>query len=120
MLGCRPSDTPIRVDKISDEGDIGKAVDMGRYQRIVGKLIFLSHIRLDIAFAVIVVSQHSHDPKQKHLNEVYRILRYLKGSPGYGLLFKKSDKQSIEIYTDADSASDQDDRKSTSGYCTFV
>jgi len=120
MLGCRPSDTPIRADKISDDEDLGKAVDMGRYQRMVGKLIYLSHTRPDIAYAVSVVSQHSHDPKQKHLNEVYRILRYLKGSPGLGLLFKKSDKRSVEMLTDADWAGDQDDRRSTSGYVTYV
>lgn len=68
MLGCRPSDTPIRVDKISDEEDLGKYVDMGRYQPMVEKRIYLSHTRPDIDFAVSVVSQHSHDPKQKHLN----------------------------------------------------
>lgn len=85
MLGCRLSETPIRVDKISEDEDLGKTVDKGRYQRMVGKLIYLSHTRPDIAFVVSVISQHSHDPKQKHLNEVYRILRYLKGSPGHGL-----------------------------------
>ena len=31
MLGCKPSNTPIRADKLSDEGDLGKAVDKGRY-----------------------------------------------------------------------------------------
>ena len=120
MLGCPPSDTPIRADKISDEVNLGKAVDMGKYQRMVGKLIYLAHTRPDIAFAVSMVSQHSHDPKQKHLDEVYRILRYLKGSPGRGLLFKKTDKQGVEIFTDADWAGDKEDRKSTSGYATFV
>ncbi|KAK4277183.1 hypothetical protein QN277_015217 [Acacia crassicarpa] len=120
MTGCRPSDTPIQVKKVDEEIDLGKAVDIGNYQRMVGKLIYLSHTRPDIAFAVSVVSQHSHAPKQKHLNEVYRILRYLKGSPGRGLLFKKTDKRNVELFTDADWAGDQDDRKSTSGYCTYV
>ncbi|KAK4254159.1 hypothetical protein QN277_020331 [Acacia crassicarpa] len=120
MTGCRPSDTPIQVDKINEGANLGKSVDIGNYQRMVGKLIYLSHTRPDIAFAVSMVSQHSHDPKQKHLNEVYRILRYLKGSPGRGLLFKKTDKRNVELFTDADWAGDQDDRRSTSGYCTYV
>ena len=61
MLGCRPSDTPIRADKLKEEGDLGKAVDKGRYQRMVGRLLYLPHTRPDIAY--VVVSQHSHDPK---------------------------------------------------------
>ena len=55
MLGCRPSDTPIQTYKNDDEVDLGKAVDIGRYQRIVGKLIYLSHTRPDIAYAVSVL-----------------------------------------------------------------
>ena len=120
MLGCKPSDTPIQIDKVTEEGELGKSVNMGNYQRMVGKLIYLSHTRPDIAFAVSKVSQHCHDPKKKHLNDVYRILRYLKGSPGRGLYFKKSDRRDIEIFTDADWAGDLTDRKSTSGYCTYV
>ena len=49
MTGCRPSDTPIRVDKIYEEVDLGKAVDIRNYQRMVEKLIYLSHTRPDIA-----------------------------------------------------------------------
>ena len=58
-----------------------------------------------------MVSQHSYDPKQKHLNEVCRILRYLKGSLGRGWLFKKTDKENVQLFIDADWADDQDDRK---------
>ncbi|RVW99728.1 Retrovirus-related Pol polyprotein from transposon RE1 [Vitis vinifera] len=98
----------------------GKPVDREKYQRLVGRLIYLSHTRPDIAFAVSVVSQYMHSPKESHLEVVYKILRYLKGSPGRGLFFKKSDSKKVEIYTDADWAGSADDRKSTIGYCTYV
>ncbi|XP_028115337.1 pentatricopeptide repeat-containing protein At1g62930, chloroplastic-like [Camellia sinensis] len=49
-----------------------------------------------------------------------RILRYLKSSPGKGLYFSKHDHLSVEAYTDADWAGSITDRRSTSGYCTFV
>lgn len=119
MQGYRPSDTPIQVDKISNVTNHGKTVDMGRYQQMVGNLLYLSHTCPDIAFVVGVVSQHSHDPRQKHLDEVYRILRYLKGSLERGLLFKKSGKRNVEMFTDADWAGDHEDRKFTFDYCTF-
>ena len=54
------------------------------------------------------------------MEAVYKILRYLKGSPGRGLFFKKSDGKKVEIYTDADWAGSTDDRRSTTGYCTYV
>ncbi|KZV44853.1 Cysteine-rich RLK (receptor-like protein kinase) 8 [Dorcoceras hygrometricum] len=51
---------------------------------------------------------------------VYKILRYLKGSPGKGLLFQKQNQRDIVAYTDADWASSISDRRSTTGYCTFL
>jgi hypothetical protein len=118
MLGCKPCDTP--VDSGRKTENAGEFVEKERYQKLVGKLIYLSHTRPDIAFAVSVVSQYMHDPRETHLEAVYRILRYLKGSPGKGLLFKKNEKREIEIFTDADWAGATDDRRSTTGYCTFV
>ncbi|KAL6323474.1 hypothetical protein AAG906_039046 [Vitis piasezkii] len=100
MLGCKPSDTPIKARK-RKEND-GKPVDRERYQRLVGRLIYLSHTKPNIAFVVSVVSQYMHSPKESHLEAVYKILRYLKGSPRKGLFFKKGDSKKVEIYTDAD------------------
>jgi len=41
-------------------------------------------------------------------------------TPSRGLLYKKSDNRNIEIYTDADWAGNIIDRRSTSGYCSYV
>lgn len=98
----------------------GVPVETGRYQRLVGKLINLSHTRPDIAFAVSVVSQFMHSPREEHRGAVHRILRYLKGTPGKGLFFKKSEQRGIAVYTDADWARSVTDRRSTSGYCMFL
>ncbi|RVW30581.1 putative mitochondrial protein [Vitis vinifera] len=55
------------------------------------------------------------------MNAVMRILRNLKNAPGKGILFTKNvDHQSIKVYTDADWAGAMDNRRSTSGYFTFV
>ena len=72
-------------------------VDKGRYQRLVGKLIYLSHTRPDIAYVVSVVSQFMHNPRQPHMNDVERILRYLKSSPGKGLLFSKHGHLGVNV-----------------------
>ena len=58
------------------------------YQSLVRKLIYLAHTRLDITYAMNVVSQFMYDPREVHLQAVYRILYYLKASLRTGILFK--------------------------------
>ncbi|RVW58364.1 Retrovirus-related Pol polyprotein from transposon RE1 [Vitis vinifera] len=121
MSGCQPVNTPIEKGlKLCVEPN-QVSTDKGRYQRLVGRLMYLAHTRPDLAYALSVVSQYMHNPGEQDMNAVMRILRYLKNAPGKGILFAKNvDHQSIEVYTDADWAGAVDDRRSTSGYFTFV
>ena len=61
-----------------------------------------------------------HDPKEIHLQAAYRVLHYLKAHPGKGILFKKTSNIDLAVYTDADFARSPVDRRSTTGYCTFL
>ncbi|KAJ9675533.1 hypothetical protein PVL29_024456 [Vitis rotundifolia] len=120
MLGCKPIDTPMDSQKKLGIEKESTPVDRGRYQRLVGRLIYLSHTRPDIGFAVSAVSQFMHSPTKEHMEAVYRILRYLKMTPGKGLFFRKTENRDTEVYSDADWAGNIIDRRSTSGYCSFV
>ncbi|RVW42232.1 Retrovirus-related Pol polyprotein from transposon RE1 [Vitis vinifera] len=121
MSGCQPVNTPIEEGlKLCVEPN-QVSNDKGKYQRLVGRLMYLAHTRPDLAYALSVVSQYMHNTGEQHMNAVMRILRYLKNAPGKGILFAKNvNHQSIEVYTDADWAGAVDDRRSTSGYFTFV
>ena len=102
MLGCKPVETPMEMNhKLGILPDQAQT-DKGCYQRLVGRLIYLSHTRPDIAYAVSVVSQFMHAPSEEHMEAVYRILRYLKSVPGKGLLFSKNGISNIEGYTYSD------------------
>lgn len=120
MTDCKPAETP--MDSTTKLGLLegSPPVDKGRYQRLVGKLIYLSHTRPDISFAVSMVSQFMHNPNEEHMGAVQRILRYLKMTPGQGIWFRKNECRDVSIYTDADWAGSILDRRSTSGYCSFV
>ncbi|RVW35157.1 Retrovirus-related Pol polyprotein from transposon TNT 1-94 [Vitis vinifera] len=120
LLDCKPTETPIIPNHKLGEYPNQVPTDKGRYQRLVGKLIYLSHTRPDIAYAVSVVSQFMHCPSEDHMSAVMQILRYLKSFPGKGLMFSRNDHLRVEGYTDADWAGNIMDRKSTSGYFTFV
>ncbi|CAL2278947.1 unnamed protein product [Prunus armeniaca] len=119
MLETKPVITPIDCKtKLGLDGDL--LADASYYQRLVGRLIYLTITRPDISHAVSLVSQFMHSPRSTHLQAVKRILRYLKGSIGRGILMRKNGTNRIIGYSDADWAGCQIDRKSTTGYCTFV
>ena len=120
LLECKPVDTPIVQNHILGLYPNQKPTDKGRYQRLVDKLIYLSHTHPDIAYAMSVVSQFMHCPSEEHMEVVIRVLRYLKSFPGKGLMFSKNDHVRVDGYTDVDWARNISDRKSTSRYFTFV
>ncbi|KAL6335650.1 hypothetical protein AAG906_030788 [Vitis piasezkii] len=100
MSGCQPVDTPIEEGlKLCVEPN-HVSTNKGKYQRLVGRLMYLAHTRRDLAYALSVASQYMHNPGEQHMNVVMRILRYLKNALGKGIMFTKN--------------------RSTSGYFTFV
>jgi hypothetical protein len=101
MLTCKPIDIPIEQNHRLGEDIDDTPVDRKRYQKLVGKLIYLSHTRLDVAYVVSVVSQFMHAPCEKHMEAVHRILRYLKSASGKGLMLYKNGHLEMEGYTDA-------------------
>lgn len=78
---CRPVATPM-VEKTHLVPDMGATpTDLVRYQTMVGKLIFLTHTRPDIAYAVSIVSRFMAAPQEIHAQAVKHIYRYLKVLP---------------------------------------
>ena len=71
MLACKPIDTPMEMNHKLGQTEDQKATDKGCYQLLVGKLIYLSHTRPDIAYAVSVVSQFMHSPGEEHMESIY-------------------------------------------------
>ena len=120
LLGCKAVETPIEHNLKLQLVKPKEVKNKEQFLRLVGRLIYLSHTRPDIAFAVSVVSQCIHSSGSEHFETAYRILKYLKGSPRKGLLFEKNSHLQVEVYTSADWAGILTDKQSTSGYCTFV
>ena len=89
MLGCKHAPSPIDQNQKIGKNEKAVHVDRERYQRLVGKLIYLSHTRPNIAFVVSVVSQYMHTPFEEHLEAVHGILRYLKVTPRKGLILQE-------------------------------
>ncbi|KAJ3688563.1 hypothetical protein LUZ61_017727 [Rhynchospora tenuis] len=109
----------VQNEKLSD--DTGELLeDSGVYRRLGGRLIYLTITRPDITYSVHVLSQFLQNPRKPHLEAAYRVLRYLKGSPGHGILLSRISSLSIRAYCDSDWAGCPTTRRSTTGYVTFL
>ena len=123
-LDGKTAKTPLEDGyKVPREGEIEDSPpfkDAKLYRKLVGKLIYLTITRPDICFAVNQVSQHMQVPKEHHWGMVNRILMYLNGSADQGVWMGCNGSTEVVGYCDADWAGDRADRRSTTGYCTFI
>ena len=85
MTDCKPVGTPAEAQpKLSDTAG-QPATDAALYRSIVGALQYLTLTRPDIQFAVQQVCLHMHSHRDVHWSLVKRILRYIRGTPTFGL-----------------------------------
>ena len=89
MLWCKPVATPMDLNLVVSEHGINSndelIANVTEYQKLIGKLIYLTITRPDISYSVQVLSQFMHRPCKIHLDIAFRLLRYLKNSPGKGV-----------------------------------
>ena len=101
-----------------DDGELLK--DPVKYRRLVGRLIYLTVTRPDIAFSVRTLSQYIQDPRKPHWDAAIRVLKYIKGSPGQGLILPSENNLTLTAYCDSDWGGCQTTRRSVFGYCIFL
>ncbi|KAH1134015.1 hypothetical protein GYH30_012429 [Glycine max] len=122
MLGCRPNATPMDYStKLqAATGTPLSAEASSSYRRLVGRLIYLTNTRPDITYAVQQLSQYMSSPTSAHLQAAYRVLWYLKGTPGSGIFLSATGTPQLRAFSDSDWAGCQDSRKSTTGFMVYL
>lgn len=86
------------------------------YQSAVGSIMYaMVGTRLDLAYAVGLISRFMTNPLKEHWQAVKWVLRYIKGTVSTRLCYKKKGEFKITGYSDSDYNGDLDQRRSTSG-----
>ena len=88
----------------------------GPYRSIVGGLLFIFVCtRMDIGFAVSLLTQNLAKPKPTHFLLAKRVLAYLVRTKSFGLILGGQPSSDLSAFVDASFANDQIDRKSMGG-----
>ena len=67
-----------------------------------------------------LLSEFISDPREILQQATHRVLAYLKGTIGQGILLSKEGSVTLEMYSDADFAGSVINCRSTTGYCAFI
>nr|GEX70429.1 retrotransposon protein, putative, unclassified [Tanacetum cinerariifolium] len=120
MESCDPVGTPIEIkDKLNLDQN-GTPVDATKYHSMIGALMYLTSSRPDIVHATCLCARYQDKPTEKHLKEVKRIFRYLRGTVNTGLWYTKDSSFELTGFSDANYAGCKDTFKSTSGGVQFL
>nr|GEU77484.1 retrovirus-related Pol polyprotein from transposon TNT 1-94 [Tanacetum cinerariifolium] len=112
--------TPMATKPKLDASLSGKLVDQTDYHSKIGSLMYLKSSRPDIVHVVCYCARYQARPTKKHLKEVKRIFRYLRGTINMGLWYLKDSKLELKGFSNADHAECIDTRKITSKGIQFL
>jgi hypothetical protein len=125
MTNAKSASTPFeKGTKLMSATKNDTLCDLKLYQELTGSLNHLSvYTRPDIAFATSKLSKFNANPTKTHFKAALHVLRYLKSTRNFCIVYRRSPTVPITDiigYSDADFASDEDDRKSYTGYVFLV
>ncbi|CAM8877602.1 unnamed protein product [Rhodiola kirilowii] len=114
-LNCSPVSTPMDPS-VKLLPNTGEAVSQLEYSQVIGCLMYaMTSTRPDIAYAMRKLSRYTSNPSNLHWEAIKRVLKYLKGTMNYGLVYACFPSV-LEGYTDASWITNLEDHSSTSGW----
>ena len=102
LLGAKPASIPVEQHHRLALADGRFLDDPERYRRLVGRLMYLCFTRPELSYCVHVLSQFMQQPREEHWNAALRVVRYLKGNPGQGILLHKDCDLCLYAWYDSD------------------
>lgn len=120
FLASKPSTVPFDPNIKLSANDGQPLEDPTNYRWLIGRLIYLTNSRPDIAYVVQNSSQYVFNPLLPHYQAATQILRYLKVVPTKGLLFSASSNLKLSAFAGSDWARCPDTKRFVTGYCVIL
>ncbi|XP_062118484.1 uncharacterized mitochondrial protein AtMg00810-like [Humulus lupulus] len=120
LLGAKPAGSPIEQNHRLAHAKGELLAKPESYRRLMGRLIYLAVTRLDLSYSVHVLSQFMQHPKHEHWDATIRVVRYLKGAPGHGILLRSDSDLSLQGWCDSDWVACPLTRRSLTGWLVFL
>nr|GEY64788.1 ribonuclease H-like domain-containing protein [Tanacetum cinerariifolium] len=112
--------TPMATKPKLDADSSGNPVDQTDYHSKIRSLMYLTSSRPDIVQSVCFCAKYQSRPTEKHLKEVKRIFRHLRGTVHMGLWYSKGSSFGLTVFSNVDHAECIDTCKNTSGGIQFL
>lgn len=116
LLGTKPAPTLMEQNHNLAWSDGAFYTEPAKYRRLVGCLVYLAITKPEISYAVYILAQFLQKPRQHHWDAAIRLVRYLKGVPGRGILLSANNDLHISAFCDSDWAACPLTRRSLTGF----
>ncbi|CAM8920282.1 unnamed protein product [Rhodiola kirilowii] len=120
LLQCKPAKTPLNLKHKLSLSTEALLSDPLPYRKLVGKLIYMSITRPDLAYSIHILSQFMQQPTEEHMRAALGLLRFIKGAPAQGILFSAQSSLQLQAFCDADWPACPLTRRSLTGHCVTL
>jgi len=121
MSDCNSTKFPMEPGCKLNADQGGQLIDSTEYRRMIGCLRYLLHSRPNLSYSVGVASRFMENPTVMHAKAVKQILRYLKGTVDFGLVYVQGGCADELIgYSDSDHGGDIVERRSIGGMAFYL
>lgn len=120
LTGSKPADFPMESNLKLSTSNTLLYEDPSGYHRLVGRLLYSTITRPDLAYSAQVLTHFRATPTVSHFQAATRVLSYLKAIPGHGLFFLGSSNLHLNAFSDSDWAGCVDTQRSFTGFAIFL
>ncbi|CAA7034324.1 unnamed protein product [Microthlaspi erraticum] len=88
LLNAKPCSVPTELNHKLALASALPHTNPQQYRRLIGRHIYLTFTRLELSYNVHILSQFMQNPLEEHWLAGLRVVKYLKGCPGQGIMLR--------------------------------